>query len=116
AGTPRMTGQRILYIDLSKTLANTIKLLVTPDSVALPANQSVNVAQVAGTATSVNNGTVDAGTIRVTVASNSTGQIALAAGAATIGQLTANQSVNVAQFGANNVVTGTGAGGVGIPR
>jgi hypothetical protein len=64
---------------------------------ALSANQSVNAAQVAGTAVSVNNGTVDAGTQRVTLASNSTGQVALAAGAATIGALTANQSVNVAQ-------------------
>lgn len=40
---------------------------------ALSANQSVNNAQVSGTATSVNNGTVDAGTTRVTVASDSTG-------------------------------------------
>lgn len=55
--------------------ALTNKLLVTPDSVALPANQSVNVAQVAGTATSVNNGTVDAGTQRVTIASDSTGKV-----------------------------------------
>ena len=30
--------------------------------------------------------------------------------------LPANQSVNAAQFGGNNVVTGTGAGGNGIPR
>lgn len=55
--------------------ALTNKLLVTPDSVALPANQSVNVNQIAGTATSVNNGTTDAGTIRATIASNSTGSL-----------------------------------------
>lgn len=30
--------------------------------------------------------------------------------------LPANQSSNVAQFGGNNVVTGTGVGGNGIPR
>jgi hypothetical protein len=33
------------------------KLLVTPDSVALPANQSVNVSQLAGTTTDTNSGT-----------------------------------------------------------
>jgi hypothetical protein len=53
----------------------------------LEANQSVNHAQVAGTATSVNNGTVDAGTQRVTIASNSTGQVALAAGTALVGKV-----------------------------
>lgn len=37
-------------------------------------------------------------------------------GANTIGALTANQSVNTAQFGGTNVSTGTGAGGAGIPR
>lgn len=62
-------------------IASMTKLLVTPDSVALPANQSVNVSQVAGTTTDVNNGTVSAGTQRVTLASDSTGQVKLAAGA-----------------------------------
>lgn len=37
---------------------------------ALPANQSVNVAQIAGVATSVNTGVRDAGTQRVTIATN----------------------------------------------
>jgi hypothetical protein len=46
----------------------------------LTANQSVNMAQVSGTTASVNNGTVDAGTLRVTLASNGTGQVALASG------------------------------------
>jgi hypothetical protein len=50
--------------------ALTNKLLVTPDSVALPANQSVNVNQLAGTATSVNSGTKDAGTLRVVIATD----------------------------------------------
>lgn len=48
----------------------TNKLLVTPDSVALPANQSVNVSQMAGVAPSLNTGVRDAGTQRVTVATN----------------------------------------------
>jgi hypothetical protein len=56
AGAVRMNTNRILYVDLSKTAANTNKLLVTPDSVALPANQSVNVNQLAGTTTDTNSG------------------------------------------------------------
>lgn len=47
---------------------------------ALTANQSVNEAQIAGTTTSVNNGTTDAGTRRVTLSSDSTGQVKLASG------------------------------------
>lgn len=41
---------------------------------------------------SVNNGAVDAQTLRVTLASDSTGQVKLAAGTAGIGKLTANSS------------------------
>jgi len=50
---------------------------------ALTANQSINVAQIAGTTTAVNNGVVGAGVQRVTIASDSTGQVALAAGTTT---------------------------------
>lgn len=55
---------------IAVTNAGGTKLLVTPDSVALPANQSVNVAQLAGVTTSLNTGVRDAGTLRVTVATN----------------------------------------------
>src|SRR5438270_481585 len=51
-------------------VASMTKLLVTPDSVALPANQSVNVAQVAGTTTDTNSGTKSAGTVRVVIATD----------------------------------------------
>lgn len=51
--------------------ALTNKLLVTPDSVALPANQSVNVAQVNGVTTQTGTGTAGTGTQRVAVASDS---------------------------------------------
>lgn len=50
--------------------ALTNKLLVTPDSVALPANQSVNVSQVAGTTADTNSGTKSAGTLRVVIATD----------------------------------------------
>lgn len=92
------------------------KLLVTPDSVALPANQSVNAAQLAGTATSVNSGTKDAGTLRVVLATDQpalTNKLLVTPDSVA---LPANQSVNAAQFGGTNVVTGAGASGAGIPR
>lgn len=64
AGTP---AGNILTV---QGVASMTKLLVTPDSVALPANQSVNVAQMGGVATSMNTGVRDTGTQRVTVATN----------------------------------------------
>lgn len=51
-------------------IASMTKLLVTPDSVALPANQSVNVAQLAGTTTDVNSGNKGNGTLRVVLATD----------------------------------------------
>jgi hypothetical protein len=81
-----------------------------------PANASTNVAQLAGTATSVNSGTKDAGTLRVVLATDQpalTNKLLVTPDSVA---LPANQSVNVAQFGASAVVTGTGAGGAGIPR
>jgi hypothetical protein len=59
-------------------------------STTIAANSSVNVNQVAGTTTSVNNGTVDAGTQRVTIASNSTGVIASITTSITPGTAAAN--------------------------
>lgn len=52
--------------------ALTNKLLVTPDSVALPANQSVNVAQINGITTLMGNGGTGTGSQRVTIASDNT--------------------------------------------
>jgi hypothetical protein len=79
------------------------------------ANCPINNAQVSGTAISVNNGTTDAGTQRVTLSSDSTGQVKLATGANVIGALTANQSINVAQVNGNTTSTAaTGVQKVGI--
>lgn len=152
-------------VSLANTGANSSKLLVTPDSVALPANQSVNVNQLAGTTTDTNsgsksagtlrvvlatdqpaltnkllvtpdansainlaqigggtvnitgNGTVGVNTLRVTVASDSTGQIALAAGAALVGKVGLDQTtpgttnaVSLAQIGGTTIVNGGVAG------
>lgn len=66
-------------------IASMTKLLVTPD-----ANSAINQAQVAGTTTSVNNGTVSAGTQRVTIASDSSGNIATIGTSVTPGTAAAN--------------------------
>jgi len=50
----------------------TNKLLVTPDSVALPANQSVNVSQINGVTPLMGNGVTGTGSQRVTIASDNT--------------------------------------------
>lgn len=85
-------------------------------TVNLPADQSINVAQVSGTAVSVGNGTTDAGTQRVTLSSDSTGQVKLATGTNTIGALTANQSINAAQVAGNATSTDSGTSGSGTQR
>lgn len=59
-----------IQVSVANTGANSSKILVTPDSVALPANQSVNQAQVAGTATDTNSGNKSAGTQRVVLATD----------------------------------------------
>lgn len=79
-------------------------------TVSITANSSVNVAQVNGVATATGNGVSGTGVQRVTLASDSTGQVTLAAGSNTIGALIANQSVNVAQIGGSS--TATAASGV----
>lgn len=75
-----------------------------------------NLSQMSGTAISMNNGTTDAGTQRVTLSSDSTGQVKLATGANTIGALTANQSVNLAQVAGTTTSTGNGTANAGCQR
>lgn len=60
----------LLRISLKDTPANTNKLLVTPDSVALPANQSVNVSQMNGATTAMGSGIMGTGVQRVAIASD----------------------------------------------
>lgn len=64
AGTP---AGNILTI---QGVAAMTKLLVTPDSVALPANQSVNVAQINGVTPLMGTGIMGTGSPRVTIASD----------------------------------------------
>lgn len=62
----------LLRVSLKDTPANTNKLLVTPDSVALPANQSVNVSQINAVTPLMGNGVTGTGSQRVTIASDNT--------------------------------------------
>jgi len=67
-----------LQVDGSKFLKVNIagqslgKVLVTPDSVALPANQSVNVSQINGVTPLMGNGVTGTGSPRMTIASDQT--------------------------------------------
>lgn len=114
SGNKSAGTQRVVIATDQPQLTN--KLLVTPDSVALPANQSVNTNQVAGTTVDTNSGTKSAGTQRVVLATDQpqlTNKLLVTPDSVA---LPANQSVNTAQFGGTNVSTGIGAGGSGIPR
>lgn len=83
---------------------------------SLAANQSVNVAQMNGVATTMGNGASGTGVQRVTIASDSTGVVGLATGSNTIGSLTANQSVNLTQLSGNAIAAGNGTVGVNVQR
>lgn len=110
--------------------------------VTFSGTSSVNVAQVAGNTTSVNNGVTDVGTQRVTISSDSTGQVKLAAGSAVIGHvitdsgsttavtslpsipagsnvigaLTADQTINVDQVAGAATAAGNGVTTTGTQR
>lgn len=55
-------------------IAGMTKILVTPDSVALPANQSVNLSQIAGATTATGHGTAS-GALRVELPTDGTGLV-----------------------------------------
>lgn len=96
--------------------ALTNKLLVTPDSVALPANQSVNQTQWNGTAVDVNSGVKSAGTLRVVLATDQpalTNKILVTPDSVA---LPANQSVNNAQINGVTPLMGNGVTGTGSQR
>lgn len=61
--------------------ASMTKLLVTPDSVALPANQSVNTSQVNGVTVLMNNGAAGTGSQRVTQSNDATSLATFGVGA-----------------------------------
>lgn len=70
SGTKSAGTLRVVLATDQPALTN--KLLVTPDSVALPANQSVNVSQINAVTPLMGNGTTGTGSQRVTIASDNT--------------------------------------------
>jgi hypothetical protein len=96
--------------------ALTNKLLVTPDSVALPANQSTNISQIAGTTADTNSGTKSAGTLRVVLATDQpalTNKLLVTPDSVA---LPANQSVNAAQLAGTTTDTNSGNKSAGTLR
>lgn len=69
SGTAGTAATGVLTI---QGIASMTKLLVTPDSVALPANQSVNISQINAVTPLMGNGVTGTGSLRVTVASDNT--------------------------------------------
>lgn len=116
SGTEVGTSTTPLQVSLANTGANTNKLLVTPDSIALPANQSVNVNQLAGTTTDTNSGTKSAGTLRVVIATDQpqlTNKLLVTPDSVA---LPANQSVNVNQLAGTTADTNSGTKSAGTLR
>ena len=70
SGTKSAGTLRVVLATDQPALTN--KLLVTPDSVALPANQSVNVSQINAVTPLMGNGVTGTGSLRVTIASDTT--------------------------------------------
>lgn len=73
---------------------------------------AVNEAQIAGTTTSVGNGTTDNGTARVTLSSDSTGQVKLATGANIAGKVGIDQTTDVTTNGVEIAPTAGSAAGI----
>lgn len=112
-----VSGTGVQRVTIASDSTGQIALAAGANTIgALTANQSVNNAQVSGTAISVGNGVSGTGVQRVTLASDSTGQVTLATGANTIGALTANQSVNNAQVSGTTISVGNGVSGTGVQR
>ena len=116
--TNPIAGQSGLQGGAGASTANSVRVALATDAntVQLAANQSVNVAQINGVTATMGNGISGTGVQRVTLASDSTGQVALATGANVIGALTANQSTNTAQINGVAPTMGNGISGTGVQR
>ncbi|HYM33399.1 MAG TPA: hypothetical protein VEU47_19020 [Candidatus Cybelea sp.] len=90
----------------SSDLSGNIRTLAT---VNIPANQTVNVNQIAGTGTATGNGATNAGTQRVTISNDSTGTVAVT-------QSTNPWTDNISQWNGNTVDTNSGNKSAGTLR
>lgn len=116
SGTTGITGNVTVVQPTGTNLHAVLDANSGVDIGKLTANQSVNVAQINGVTATMGNGASGTGVQRVTIANDSTGQLALAAGSNTIGALTANQSVNTAQVNGVAPLMGNGTTGTGSQR
>lgn len=104
-------------------IASMTKLLVTPDSVALPANQSVNVAQINGVTPLMGAGNTGTGSARVTIA---TDQVAIPVSQATGTNLhtvidsgtvtTVSTVTSLSQLAGTAIAMNTGVRAAGVQR
>lgn len=85
---------------------------------ALPANQSVNVAQINGVTPLMGTGIMGTGSPRVTIASDQTAVTTAGVFSVKLDQTTpgTTNAVSLAQIGANTVSSGNGASGTGVLR
>ncbi len=113
-------------------IAGMTKLLVTPDSVALPANQSVNISQINGVTPLMGNGVTGTGSQRVTIASDNTafavnatlsaettkviGTINIASSQTLATVTTVSTVTNLAQMNGAALLMGNGVTGTGSQR
>jgi hypothetical protein len=114
SGTKSAGTLRVVIATDQPALSN--KLLVTPDSVALPAHQSTNVDQWAGTSVDVNSGLKSAGTLRVVLATDQpalTNKLLVTPDSVA---LPAHQSTNVDQWNGTTVDTNSGTKSAGTLR
>ncbi len=77
-----------------------------------PDNEPFNLNQVAGSAIATGNGTA-AGSVRVSLANDSTGIVALTTSTASIGKLAANSGIDIGDVDVTSVVPGTAATNLG---
>jgi hypothetical protein len=111
---PGTAGTASANVVTVQGIASMTKLLVTPDSVALPANQSVNVSQVNGVTVLTGTGATGTGAQRVTISTDQatnagaalkTGGVGVVNGGSTYNTVAASQSAQA--------LTGGGGGATG---
>lgn len=111
------SGTGALRVSIANDSTGVVSLATGANVIgSLTANQSTNIAQMNGVATTMGNGVSGTGVQRVTLASDSTGVVSLATGANVIGSLTANQSTNIAQMNGVATTMGNGVSGTGVQR
>lgn len=109
-------------VTISGAVTNAGTFVVQEDGAALTALQLLdnavsgsgyNITQLNGVNVTMGNGVSGTGVQRVTLASDGTGQVKLAAGTAGIGKLTANSGVDIGDVDVTSLIPGAGATNLG---